>query len=193
MTARVTVRMVAVGVVVAVMALATLQEVAGANDMPPPPAPAPHTVDSCISDYQHARAFVLSQFTESFLEAAQTKKGMDLGNEILRLLLATVGALQQSEQTAIQCAATATGGPSIYHAAALSAAARHGGGRGGGGTVAGCKTAFDAAVKKATRAEDRSFRKKHHKPTLQQATSTFDAAVQAAGQKLATCAQNANG
>lgn len=186
------VRAAATALAATILALAATQGAAIADATPPPavppPAVPPRTLDSCIATYQQSRAAALFQFRTALgIAIAEDKTEAELAADVI-LVLGILGTqLVQAQQDLISCAGTATGGPAVYHAANLQARRAQ---TGGGGT-AGCQNSFDKAVKKATRAEDRSFRKKRHAPTTQQATDTFDAAVQAAGQKLATCLQNA--
>jgi hypothetical protein len=147
-------------------------------------------VQSCISTYQTVRNTIILAFAAT-IDDDLANTGITKEEKIADITEAFIDAsdrLAVLETTTLNCGATATGGPSV-HAAAM-AKPRHGKG-GGGGTPSACSATFQSAVKKATRAEDRSFRKKHHQPSLSTTTATFDAAVNAAEQRMLGCLNNA--
>ena len=189
-----TVRAAATGVLIALMAVPALSGVAVANDVPPPavpppavPPPAPpvngeSNVRACELAYTQVRAEVISEFRAKLQAALNANDLPGVGALAVTELNEGLTVLRY-ELAACLARVLPNGAP---RAGVLAAMPKHRRG-GGGGSGSSCLGAFDKAVKKAARAEDRSFRKKQHTVTPDVAAVTFNAAVSAAAQRLQSC------
>lgn len=185
MTARSFARVASLIAGVAVVAVLALPGGAHANEVPPttttttipaPPVNGQGNIKACELAYQQVRAEALAEFRAKILAAINDSDLVAIGDAVDELIDGLVGL----NQAFYDCLVRVTPGPLR---AGLDAKPRHHGGGGG----SSCLGTYDKAVKKATRTEDRSFRKKHHTVTPQVAAATFNTAVTNAAHQLQSC------